>query len=91
MPRQAVCLSVLAFAALTDMPAFSAEKVGDLRFRVQTLMRDHNEGCDIADFNKDGRLDVVDAALVDVADVGRYAQFSRTATTSKATAILPTT
>lgn len=61
------CLpTFLAIVASLSMcgPAFAAEKPAkpgkpaSLKFRVQQLHLDNNEGCAVADFNKDGKLDV---------------------------------
>ena len=61
--------AVLAFAA--DAPKPDAAKPAEaakpaakpkgpagLKFRVQQLQVDNNEGCSVADFNKDGKLDI---------------------------------
>jgi hypothetical protein len=47
-------LSTSVLLSVADKPA----KPGSLKFRVQQLRVDNNEGCAVADFNKDGKLDV---------------------------------
>lgn len=59
-----VCLTAAGLAS----PAFSEDKpqpapakknpVGALKWRVQQLNLDNNEGCAVADFDKDGHLDI---------------------------------
>jgi len=57
--------AAIALAALLLSPAMAANnpkaaKQGPagLKFRVQQLHVDNNEGCDVADFNQDGHLDI---------------------------------
>jgi len=55
-----------AFALAADPAAPKAPKAGKaktaaapgLKFRVQQLHLDNNEGCDVADFDRDGKLDI---------------------------------
>ena len=47
-------LSTSVLFSVADKPA----KQGSLKFRKQQLRVDNNEGCSVADFNKDGKLDV---------------------------------
>lgn len=49
-----VALSVSPKVSAADKPA----KPAGLKFRVQQLHMDNNEGCAVADINKDGKLDV---------------------------------
>ena len=63
----ALVLLVLAVPALTlavDAPkgapknAKKAAPAPGLKFHVQQLHVDNNEGCAVADFNRDGKLDI---------------------------------
>src|SRR5437879_13806466 len=64
LPPLIVCLTAAGLAS----PAFSEDKpqpapakkqpAGALKWRVQQLNVDNNEGCAVADFDKDGHLDV---------------------------------
>ena len=51
---------LLAFVPALGAPAPKAAKkaAAGLKFRVQQLHLDNNEGCAVADYNKDGRLDI---------------------------------
>jgi hypothetical protein len=46
---------VVATAVLAAPPA----KTGRIQFKIHTLIKDLNEGCDVADINADGKLDVI--------------------------------
>ena len=50
----------VAFAVDDPKPAAPVNKqpAGALKWRVQKLFQDNNEGCAIADFNHDGHLDI---------------------------------
>jgi hypothetical protein len=58
----AIALPVLASAANSPKaaPKAAAQKgaTASLKFRVQQLHVDNNEGCAVADYNRDGKLDV---------------------------------
>src|ERR1043165_5766406 len=49
---------VAILAPLNLLAADAAPKPASLKFRVQQLHVDNNEGCAVADFNKDGKLDI---------------------------------
>ena len=56
-------LCAVATVLPTALPAANAKKAGKqaapgLKFRVQQLHLDNNEGCAIADFDRDGHLDI---------------------------------
>ncbi|MEQ1853061.1 MAG: VCBS repeat-containing protein [Chthoniobacteraceae bacterium] len=53
----ATCIAALS-APLPVVAADKPPKPAGLKFRVQQLHMDNNEGCAIADFNKDGRPDI---------------------------------
>lgn len=53
----AACFAALG-ASLGAIAADKPAKPAGLKFRVQQLHLDNNEGCAIADFNKDGKLDI---------------------------------
>jgi hypothetical protein len=62
-----ICLAVVLaghlpriIAATAPTPKAAARKAPatSLKFRVQQLHVDNNEGCDVADFNRDGHLDI---------------------------------
>ena len=63
--RNLLCAVVVLTAGLAS-PAFAAsapkaaakKAPGGLKFRVQQLHVDYNEGCDVADYNRDGHLDI---------------------------------
>ena len=46
------------FAASAPAPAAKKAPANALRFRVQQLHLDNNEGCAVADFDRDGHLDI---------------------------------
>lgn len=52
---------LIAISIAGPLCSFAADKPGKpagLKFRVQQLRVDNNEGCAVADFNKDGKLDI---------------------------------
>src|SRR3954454_24209768 len=58
-PLRPLALSIAA--ACLVLPASAADKPAKpagLKFRVQQLTVDNNEGCAVADYNKDGKLDI---------------------------------
>src|SRR5688572_18143310 len=61
--RCALVIAMLAIAPFAAMGAANPKKAAKqqapgLKFRVQQLHLDNNEGCAVADYNKDGHLDI---------------------------------
>src|SRR5450631_4361105 len=56
----AASLAALGLAPAEDKPQSAAKKkpAAGLKWRVQQLNLDNNEGCAVADFDKDGHLDI---------------------------------
>jgi len=55
--NSAACVALASFLILSAASAVAGEK--SLKWRVKALTVDGNEGIDVADFNKDGKLDVI--------------------------------
>ncbi len=65
LPLGTACLAALVLSLAmpaADKPkgagAGKKQPAAGLKFRVQQLHLDNNEGCAVADFNKDGKLDI---------------------------------
>jgi hypothetical protein len=53
-----LCWMTLAADKPPPAPAAKPKGPAGLKWRVQKLFEDNNEGCSVADFNKDGKLDI---------------------------------